>query len=402
MFLHTKELWKTIISPILGIFSMFFVFLAGNYHNDTKIEKCASYASDVVANETRKGEYSSMIVEPNNKTSRLCDSETEFYNLYGIFAESKVTFAPLYNADKQLDIHIKDVDSSSLAIMYGGGVRTEEYNGHFKHRVYPIEMMFPDVQYFYDFKYVLYISQTQANSILLSKGIKPTQYGYTDEDYKSLLKTSIDLLVNGDSYKYIVQNVYYNSNYYYDALTEVVNDFVITSYYSYDIIANHLQHVYFLKPFEYQNYYMMRYVKNLYPSTDFTVTLGKENVTGHVSDESILSFYYSENYSSIICIFLTTIGILLFAGSITLLLLTKFSKQTRFIFLLLSLFCPYFILSIFSFYQPHSPLFSFYSLKINMFLLIGFMSLFAMYFLLRKTIFGKTFGTKIRYGEIYI
>ena len=363
--------YKKILCFGSALLSMFMVFLSGCFHNDTKIEKCASYAGEVVSKCTRNSEYSSLIVESKTPNKKLCDSESEFYNLYGIFAESKVTFAPLYNADKSFDIHIKGVESSSLSILYGGGVRTEPYNGYYRHRVYPIDLMFEDEKYFYDHKYVVYISQRQADSILELDGIIPGADGYTEANYKSLLRKKITMIIDAVEYDYIIQNLYFNNNYYYDALTEVINDFVITSYYSYDVIVNHLQHVYFLKPFEYQNYYMMRYIKQLYSQKDFSLSIGQENLTNTIDDSRVLSFYYSDDFNPVISILLLVFSFILLAFSLFMFVFRNFSSRRNYLLLFISLFSPYFLLKIISFIVPHSPLFSFYSLKFNLFILLG-------------------------------
>ena len=94
-----------LLSVFLGMSS---IFLGGSFSRDIDIEKSAYYASEIVKKQTINKEYLSVAVNRKDKTDLNVERghcENEFNNLYGIFAESKVTFAPVYNPSAYITIN---------------------------------------------------------------------------------------------------------------------------------------------------------------------------------------------------------------------------------------------------------------------------------------------------------
>ena len=270
-------------------------FVGGMFSEETRMEKIAEYATKVVNRNTDKKKYCAITVGKTNDSGPILNSDDEFHNLYGTFRQTKVTFASVMNVDKARNIFIKNNDhliSDNLSALYVGPVGAIKYNGHYKHYTYPVEIMFPDEKLYDICRYVVYISQTHADRLLESKGIQKNNNLYSDEQYQSLLKTLIDVSIDGKPNTFIIQNIYFEQNYYQQGLSDVMGDFVMVSYYMPENLRDEQQNVYFMSEYDYQNKYFMEYINKAYSNKKYSVKVNHYNIKGNIDDDYLLSFYY--------------------------------------------------------------------------------------------------------------
>ena len=390
------------------LLSFFLLFPAGINNNNTRIEKIADYSSQVVSNFTKDKRYCCITVEATSDSGSLPSSDSEFHNLYGVFKQTNITFASSINADKKHDVRIRYAssgESENLSFFYVGPVGTSPYNGHYKHYVYPTEVMFKDVRMYDISHYVVYISKTHADIILDDNGLLRNEDGSHSEDsYRSLLKQFIPISIDGETFNFVIQNIYYESNYYYKGLHDVMGDFVIVSYYLPMNLRIEQKNMYFLTKYAYENKYFMNYINDVYSGKKFKVEINQYNILGNINVNFLLSFYYSNTTSdslstALICV---SAAILLFAILYFLLYLNYKNKSK--LHLRLSFFCipflPYIIFSFIARCTCDISLWSELSTKANFFMLIGYFSLL----LIVKCINKKQQSRVISYletGEIH-
>ena len=259
-------------NPLLLLASMTSIFVAGNFSNNKTIESVATYAAKIVNENTQNKKYCGLTVQTTNDSGNLADSYNEFHNLYGLFRQTKVTFGSamnLYNNEKKTKDHNIRMNfgsnghSDNLSLFYLGAIGSDSYKGHFKHYTYPIETMFEDDKSKYSLvpkKYVAYISQSHADKLLESYGeIKDSTGKYSGDQYRSLLddasRNVVDVLIDSETetHKFAILNIYLESNYYYEGMSEILNDFIAVSYYVPDNLRNEQKNIYFLSEYPYQN-----------------------------------------------------------------------------------------------------------------------------------------------------
>lgn len=294
MKLNVKNLLIKLSLP-MALLSFCLTFVSGIFSSKTKVEEVSYYASEVVKNQTISKKLLSILIKKNDLSGSLPDSDREFHNLYGAFKEQAITFASTINASKEFELYLSfngNKISSCLSMQYFGPLGTVQYKGFYKHYVYPLQLMFPDDKSSYDVsKYVINISQTQANKILLAQGFIPGEDGnFDDEKYKMLIKTKCQIQ-NGDLIEdFCINNIYFEKNYYYDGLRETINDFVMVSYYLPWNLRNEQENCYFLTDDAYQNSYFMKYINNVYGLGKYNISINKNNITGEINYSKILSF----------------------------------------------------------------------------------------------------------------
>ena len=312
------------ISLLLIALSLPLVYIFGSFLSNTHFEKIAEYATNVVLNHTENKKYCAITVEASSDSGSIVDSDSEFHQLYGVFRQQKITFASGMNVDKKRDISFGNLISDNLSILYVGPVGTIEYNGHYKHYTSPIEVMFADERNYDINKYVVYISQSHADKILdLDYNYQRNENNeYSPDDYYSLLKKNIPIFINGNEHQVLIQNIYYQSNYYYEGLNEVMGDFVISSYYFPENLRSEQQNIYFLSEYTYQNKFFMSYINSVYASKKFTVKLNHFNIVGDIDDAYLMSFYYSNEIYRYdwLAIFVFVLSGVLLLGSVSLLI----------------------------------------------------------------------------------
>ena len=94
---------------------------------------------------------------------------------------------------------------------------------------------------------------------------------------------------------YLIQNIYYETDYYYDGLHDVIGDFGIVSYYLPNGLSSERKNMYFMSDFTYQNKYFMNYINTVYSSRKFLVQVNKYNLTRDINTDRLLSFYYGNS-----------------------------------------------------------------------------------------------------------
>ena len=284
------------------------IFFAGYFSSDRPLESIANYATKVVEQNTINQKYCGLTVQSTEESGPLVDSYSEFHNLYGLFKQTKVTFASainIYNPtlkDKDHDIRIRAGDylSDNLSMFYLGPVGSVEYDGHFKHYVYPLETMFADDHSKYDTvpnKYVAYISQSHADYILEYYGEKRESNGkYSKSQYESLLvnadRNVLNLNFDSEKFEFAILNIYFQSNYYYEGVSEMLDDFIAISYYAPLDLRKEQKNIYFLSNYSYQNEYFMKYINNVYSSGKYNIEINQNNIIGSIDEHLLTSFYY--------------------------------------------------------------------------------------------------------------
>ena len=292
-----KKLLKhyRLYSICLSLLGLMLVFIGGIFSANTQIEKIADYATEVVNTATEKKNLCAITVQATEDSKGIADTESEFHNLYGVFRQKKITFATTINPDKEYNISITGI-SDNLSLLYVGPVGTKEYDSgekRFKHFVFPIQTMFEDDRYYQMNNYVIYISKTHATKILESKGVEKQEDGtYTFDDYETLVASTISMTFDDVEYDFIVQNIYYETDYYYQGLYDVMGDFGIVSYYLPNGLSNKRKNMYFMSDYTYQNKYFMNYINTVYSSKKYLVQVNGHNLIKDIDTDRLLSFYY--------------------------------------------------------------------------------------------------------------
>ena len=287
-----------IYSICLSLLGLMLVFVGGIFSANTQIEKVANYATEVVTTATEKGNLCAVTVQATEDSKPIADTETEFHNLYGVFRQEKITFATAVNPDREYDISITGI-SDNLSLLYVGPVGTKESDRgekRYRHFIYPIQMMFEDQRLYEVNNYIIYISKTHATKLLESKGVEKQEDGtYTFDDYESLVTSTISMTFDGEEFDFIVQNIYYETDYYYEGLHDVMGDFGIISYYLPNGLSNKRKNMYFMSDFTFQNKYFMDYINTVYSSKKYLVEVNDYNLVKDINEEKLLSFYYGNS-----------------------------------------------------------------------------------------------------------
>lgn len=295
-----KKLLKhyRIYSICLSLLGLMLVFIGGIFSANTQIEKVANYATEVVTTATEKGNLCAVTVQATDDSKPIASNETEFHNLYGVFKQRKITFATAINSDRKYNISITGI-SDNLSLLYVGPVGTKKNNGgenRFRHFVYPLEMMFEDSKYYELNNYIIYISKTDATRVLESRDIEKQEDGtYTFDDYESLIASTISMTFDGQEFDFIVQNIYYETDYYYEGLHDVMGDFGIVSYYLPNGLSNKRKNMYFMSDYTFQNKFFMDYINTVYSSKKYLVEVNNYNLVKDINEERLLSFYYGSS-----------------------------------------------------------------------------------------------------------
>lgn len=372
------------ISILLAFFSLSSVYIGGSFSSNTQFEKIAEHATNIVVNHTENKKYCAVTVQATGDSGPIADSNSEFHQLYGVFKQQKITFASGINADKKRDITLGESISDKLSILYVGPVGTIKYNGHYKHYSSPIEMMFEDQRNYDINRYVIYISQSHADKLLDgdSNHNRNENGQYDKSDYESLIKTNIPFFIDGNEHQVLVQNIYYQSNYYYDGLKEVMGDFVISSYYLPENLRSEQQNIYFLSEYTYQNKFFMNYINNVYSSRKFDVKLNHYNIVGNVDDSYLLTFYYSSEIYRLdwLAIFIYVISGFLLLASLALVIYQNrtINKKNAPVILtnIFVLFIPYLVFKIIYMFTNNVSYFSIDSGKITIWYIVSYILLF--------------------------
>ena len=342
----------------LLLISFIIPFLAGFFVGDTKKEELSNYIADVVKNNTNEKRIMSVSVTPTRDSGVLPFSdEKEFYALYGIFKQESITYASGYNVNKEIKITIPALNNNvNYSIFYNAKDSTVDYNGHYKHWYYPIEYMFPAVRLYDISKYMIYLTQSQADTLLSNQGKIKNNNRYKEEDYKSLIKQVLVVNINDSNFECVIGNIIYEQNYYYNGLKEVLNDFFACAYYCPgDLIRSSL---YFFNNYSYQNSYFMNYINQTYSNKLYDVNVVQNNIVNEFDFKTVTNFYYGDFRGNVVLyIILIVIAITLLSASIFIIFIKCRNFSIKFLLLsCLSVFTPYLIFFIIS-VLSHSILF---------------------------------------------
>ena len=167
-----KYFLLNLASILMMLVSFSLTFVAGMFAENTKIESCARDVVNIVNTKVPTKDLLGVTVEAGESGS-LPNSEDQFYKLYGVFRQEKITFASGYNLTKQDNVRIDDLDPNFnfpvAYLQYTHGSHPYD-RGHKKYKddVYPVELMFPyDSEYLNSKKIV--ISDIHARSLLKTK-----------------------------------------------------------------------------------------------------------------------------------------------------------------------------------------------------------------------------------------
>ena len=335
---------KKLFSNILNVIALSFVFIGGIFSETTRYEEIADYATQVVNNNTENKKYCAITVSKGKESNDIYSADSEFHNLYGVFRQEKITFASAINADKKHNISIENIDGN-MSFLYLGAFGSYEYKGHYRHNTFPIEFMFNETDTYKIGRYHVYLSQKQANQYLIST-IGERKNGFSSDDYQSLITKQIPINIDGQSFDFVIQNIFFNKNYYYEGLTDVMNDFVCINYYLPLNLRNEQQNIYFMSEYIYQNKYFMKYISEAYNSKNYVVNVLHNNIVGEINDDYLLSFYYSTSISQYewLSILFIGLGIILLTISLFVVFninLEKNFKNKDFVLQISLLFVPY-------------------------------------------------------------
>jgi len=311
---------RIFISSTLIITSFLLIFPAGKYSDNANLECAGEYITEIVKEHTQHEEYASFIVEPNNENNKLNATDTELFNLYGAFRESKACFAGTVNADKKHFVHLKEadiVDNLSFLYVENAGFSNVEYKDAYKHESYPLQLMFRGKHYVEPGDYsFFYISQTQAGKILMKRGLEITK-----QNYESLLGTSTLIDIDGKEYRWTIANIYLETNYFYDALTDVMGSFLL----GYNKYPEQLskQALFFMRDYTYQNMFYLEYISKVYPKESYNYTIGTFNLSDYQVDYDLIMVGFTHNnyllfyILLIICCISFIVGLLIYLLSIS-------------------------------------------------------------------------------------
>ena len=414
------------LSLALSFVGPFLVFIGGYPYSGTRLEENAAALADVAKTKTNGKYLCSLTVGANSDSGSLPDPSTEFHNLYGVFKQSRITYSSIINPDKsehKLTLTTEDqslVVADDLSVMWGGGDDSQKYNygkKRYKMSTYPIELLLPNIEIKGSTggDYFLSISQSQANKIIdqdiTKKSQKDEDGNYPFEIYENLVGNKLLLSIDGNipkkkdgSNQFVyIQNVYFESNYYYDGLKETIGDFVVSKYYLPGFLEKEKKNTYFPNEYSYQNKYFLKYINTVYSSKKYDVRLNNYNLTQNVDTDYLLSFYYSTSTAQHdwAAVLSYTIGILCIVGSIFITyLLNKDSKAGFLYFLAIfaSLLLPFFISKILYSITGSIFLLSEMSSRINSICLIAYFFSVLVFKLINTR--GKTKNT-LRLMEFY-
>lgn len=298
-----------ILTLVLPLLSLCLIYIGGFFSSSTKFEQLAEYGAKIVKENTINKKYAAITVQATKDSGGLPDSDTEFHQLYGVFRQQKITFASTMNANKDHDIRLGDNLTENLSVFYAGPVGTKTVDGKTRHYTYPFYFMFDDKKYFDINKYVIYISKSHADKLLDTlAGHTRNEYGeFEESDYRALIKSEIKITIDGQTNDVLIQNIFFETGYFFDGLKDIMGDFVISSYYFHGNLRSEQENIYFLSEYTYQNSYFMKYINELYNSRKFNIRLNHFNIVGEIDDDYFLSFYYSSQLNELnwvsICLF---------------------------------------------------------------------------------------------------
>ena len=404
---------ETLISCLISVVAFSLVFVAGALSNETKNEKCADYYSQIAMSHTIGGgdkNLAGLLVEPkaDSSASMAYDTQTEINNIWGAFKGENASFAPVINANKEVDIRFvgdegAKYSTNNLSILYSSvGDSTEVYHTKkvwneekkeeervpvdYKFQCSPLATMFPSGRSGPQSQIYVYISQKQAENKL-----KADEIDITEDSLRSLLNKTVDIDFNGEVRTCIIHNIYLDNfkheykfpntdkkyNYYYGTdVGTILGDYIFISTYALqsgvfpkDLVK---QGMYFMSEYSYRNRFYLEYARDCYSPTNYLFKYATSNLKeGFSPNESILQTAIKAGGSSVGCALLTTLLSLMFVANLVFVFLFKLYMSPLSIVLMgASSILPYLLFRLIFAITKNVSIFSSYSTILNMVFLI--------------------------------
>lgn len=411
-FTNRFKLRETIISCFISVVTFSLIFTAGVLSNETQDEKCADYFSQVALNHTIGGgdkNLAGLLVEPKTDSgaSMSPDTRTEINNIWGAFKGENASFAPVINANKEVDIHFvgdkgEKYSTNNLSILYSSvGDSTEVYHTKkvwneetkkeeivpvdYKFQCSPLATMFPSSRSGIQSQLYIYISQKQAENKLKKDGVE-----ITEDSLRSLLNTTVEMDFNGELKTCVIHNIYLDNfeheykfpnsdkkyNYYYGTdVGTILGDYIfISSYASESVFPKTLvkQGMYFMSEYSYRNRFYLEYARACYSPNDYSFKYAISNLEeGFIPDDNVLQTAIKADGSSVGCALLTTLLSIMFVANLVFVFLSKlFVSPLSIVLMGVSSVLPYLLFRVIFAITKNVSIFSSYSTILNMIFLI--------------------------------
>lgn len=289
----------TLIAPLLLIFP------AGSFADQTKVEEAADKMSKMSVEETNGGKHSYVLVEPLNESIPFVTKiSNEYYFWQTIFGKSKNNFAAVVNGNKENNLHFADfLIEKQLSFVYADVFSNRIFENHFKHEYYNFELMFQGLHSAQSDYSFCYLTQSQADALIISKGNVPVM-----EEYEKLIGTSVSIIMGENTYNWAIANIIFETGDYYITCKEVLGDFLMgfTKYPT----EFKKQYCYFFNEYDYQNYYRINYLRSTYNTEQYKISLGTNNLLREVNHDDMFvidvinSSFKSNDYLAVMFSFL--------------------------------------------------------------------------------------------------
>ncbi len=393
-FLEVPEKFRGIFSFAFLFASLMMAIPSGGLTSSAVTEASADYVASLVDSDYVDGDYISLIVESKDQAEYpLPTSIYEFYSLYNLFRlnYSPASYASTVNANKSHTIVAEEFNNNSnLSFLYTeySSNSNSEYNGHWKHHYYPLELMFEGTHTFQDSQGFCYVSQSQADILLSDQGFEKMDGEYSQDAYESLIGTNLHITIDETQYVYTIGDVYYETDYFYEALNQTMGEFLLVYYGSVPSELN-FQSLYFLNAYTFRNNYSMDHILSNFIKDEYDAYVNDYNLDiENIDTDRILSFYYND-YSSqtgrtIAFVFIIILSILCFLVSF--ILCDFYQLQNKYInilWLVVFAFAPYLIFKVIYLLSGNLYIFSSTGTIINLVFLLIY--LFFYLFLLFKS-----------------
>ena len=373
-----------ILPILLSLLGFSLCFVSGIYQPSTFIEQKANSIANIVLTETTHKQYLPLIVQPKTDSkSKMIDPGTEFHDLYGSFKENIASYASMLNADHQHKAYFdsefyKDYDTNISFLYVRYGFNFSQYKGNiFKHEKYPIETMFGRNVKGTTPRHLICISLTQANKLLDNKGLE-----HTSSNYEKLIGEDINISIDGSPVEWKIANIYFEDNYYFEAIKNNIGDFVFVTAGEDEIMKN--QSVYFLSSYAFRNKHYLNYALSLYSQEHFNYSFGNADLIDGYSIDPELCNFSSSGQNGIIGNMFFSFSIICLVSSVVCLFFVEkltFGYCALYVF---SAFLPYFVFKFIYLVRNDLVFFSSFSTTCNWIMLLSVLVISIVIFLWRK------------------
>lgn len=424
---------ETIICCAITFLAFSIVFPSGMLSSETTEEKCAEYFVDVSLNHTVNDgnkKLTGLIVEPKEGHNVQMDGNTQLAidNLWGAFKGTNASFAPVINANKELDYRFaesySDYSDKALSILYsapGCGDCTEGYHYEekikneetgemepvyidYKFQCCPLATMFQSTTSGTKTSLHIYISQSMAERYLKNNDYKGKALDI--DAFKTLLNKEVDIDFGGEARTCIIDNIYLDNfkheypfpykghkyDYYYGTdVGTILGDFIFVFLHGVQkqVVPStfKMQGLYFMSEYSFRNRFYFNYAKQGYNPNDYTYKVAVNNLKdGYSPNYQLLNEALFSESNNVWCNILTVLLVLIYIGGLALTFIFKIYQSPLSILLIsTSMVVPYLLFKMLFLITKNILLFSAYSAILNFILIIVFAALeFGMLIFTRK------------------